>query len=124
MSEQTFSYNTSTGVVHKAGYIKILKIIIGDAFTNCNKKPMKFHCALVDTEEDRALGIIFPVDVYWPKWVIKKIEQYGCVVLSHKNNLMIGNSKGQTLRKDSTTRATPMQHCSITIRIIEEQDLA
>lgn len=106
----------------------MLKHLIGDAFSNCGKNPMKFSCWIIDSSHTRSMGISFNKLLFNPEWVKKKLEKTGCLVIDERNPLHVGHVGELSFfdkdlnRTIKTLTSNSTKHFAL--RIIEDQDIA
>lgn len=89
-------------------YIKTLRKILGDIFTNCNTTPPDFEYSIVDTHTDRALAIAIKPDN--DRRFERKLDRFGLSILNKETC--------HTYSNDSTDSLI-----IYTLRIIEETDV-
>lgn len=97
-------------------YIRDLNVTIGDIITNCQTRKPKFYpeTTIVDTKEDRTIGIAFPTR-YNVSFIIRRLEEEcGYVIKKVYSDLWFNFTKGV----DPITVVTVL-----VVRKIEDQDL-
>lgn len=97
-------------------YIRELNVTIGDIITNCQTRKPKFYpeTHVVDTKEDRTIGLAFPSD-YNISFIIRRLEEECGYVVKKVYS---------TLQFNFTEKGDPFKVLTvIVVRKIEEQDL-